>query len=125
MLWIVLPNERFVTDREHNAAGKAYGSGIVGFTVTLLGVVMLVTPGPGWLAIFLGLGVLGVEFVWARRLLGRLKKGAAKLACSVFAARKIVDAQPSLPRKDSVHGTDSDSAELRAAIFRLQRPRPN
>jgi uncharacterized protein (TIGR02611 family) len=98
---------------------------IVGFTVTLLGVVMLVTPGPGWLAILLGLGVLGVEFVWARRLLGRLKKGAAKLACSVFAARKIVDAQPSLPRKDSVHGTDSDSAELRAAIFRLQRARPN
>jgi uncharacterized protein (TIGR02611 family) len=97
---------------------------IVGFTVTLLGVVMLVTPGPGWLAILLGLGVLGVEFVWARRLLGRLKKGAAKLACSVF-ARKIVDAQPSLPRKDSVHGTDSDSAELRAAIFRLQRARPN
>ena len=67
---------------------------IVGFTVTLLGVVMLVTPGPGWLAILLGLGVLSVEFVWARRLLGRLKKGAAKLACSVF-ARKIVDAQAS------------------------------
>ena len=97
---------------------------IVGFTVILLGVVMLVTPGPGWLAILLGLGVLGVEFVWARRLLGRLKKSAAKLACSVFAARKIVDAQPSLRRKDSVHGTDCDSTELRAAISRSQRARP-
>jgi len=42
---------------------------IVGFTITLLGVVMLVTPGPGWLMILLGLGVLSVEFVWARRLL--------------------------------------------------------
>ena len=52
---------------------------IFGYTVTLLGVVMLVTPGPGWLAILLGLGVLGVEFVWARRLLGRLKKGGAEL----------------------------------------------
>ena len=82
---------------------------IVGFTVTLLGVVMLVTPGPGWLAILLGLGVLSVEFVWARRLLGRLKKGAAKLACSVSAERKVVDAQPGLPRKDRVHGTESDS----------------
>jgi uncharacterized protein (TIGR02611 family) len=61
---------------------------IVGFTVTLLGVVMLVTPGPGWLAILLGLGILGVECVWARRLLRRLKERAAKLACSVFAARK-------------------------------------
>jgi Putative transmembrane protein (PGPGW) len=98
---------------------------IVGFTVTLLGVVMLVTPGPGWLVILLGLGVLGIEFVWARQLLRRLKKGAAELVCSVFAARKIVDAQSSLPRKDNVHGTGSDSAELRAAIFRSRRVRPN
>jgi hypothetical protein len=98
---------------------------IVGFTVMLLGVVMLVTPGPGWLMILLGLGVLGVEFVWARRLLRRLKERAAKLACTVFAARKIVDAQPSLPRKHNVHGTDSDSADLRAAIFRSQRARPS
>jgi uncharacterized protein (TIGR02611 family) len=45
---------------------------IVGFTVIFLGVVMLVTPGPGWLAILLGLGLLGVEFIWARRLLGWL-----------------------------------------------------
>jgi uncharacterized protein (TIGR02611 family) len=63
---------------------------IVGVTVTLLGVVMLVTPGPGWLAILLGLGVLGAEFVWARRLLVRLKKGSAELIRSVFPALKIV-----------------------------------
>lgn len=98
---------------------------IVAFTVTLLGLVMLVTPGPGWLVIVLGLGVLGVEFVWARRLLRRLMKRAAELARSVFAARKIVDAQPSLPCKDNVHGTGSDSAELRAAIFRSQQARLN
>jgi Putative transmembrane protein (PGPGW) len=61
---------------------------IVGFTITLLGVVMLVTPGPGWLAILLGLGVLGVEFVWARRRLGRLRKGGAELIRSVFPAHK-------------------------------------
>jgi uncharacterized protein (TIGR02611 family) len=85
---------------------------IVGFTVMLLGVVMLVTPGPGWLMILLGLGILGVEFVWARRLLRRLKEGAAEVACSVFTARKIVDAQPSLPRKNNVHGTDSDRARV-------------
>ena len=90
---------------------------IIGFTVTLLGVVMVVTPGPGWLMILLGLGVLGVEFVWARRLLRRLKEGAAELACSVFAARKIVDAQPSLPRKDNLHRTDSDSARVAGSNF--------
>ena len=90
---------------------------IVGFTVTLLGVVMLVTPGPGWLMILLGLGVLGVEFVWARRLLGRLKTGGAELIPSVSAARKIVDAQPSLTRKDNLHRTGSDSARVAGSNF--------
>ena len=30
---------------------------------------MLVNPGPGMLSIFLGLGLLAAEFVWARRLM--------------------------------------------------------
>lgn len=41
---------------------------VVGATLVLLGIAMLVLPGPGWLAIFLGLGVLGTEFHWAHRL---------------------------------------------------------
>lgn len=97
---------------------------MVGFTVMLLGVVMLVTPGPGWLMILLGLGILGVECVWARRLLRRLKEGAAEVACSVFTARKIVDAQPSLPRRTCTEPTLT-APELRAAIFRSQRARPD
>ena len=63
-----------------------------------------------------GVGVLGVEFVWARRLFRRLKKGAAELICSVFVAHKIVDAQPSPPRKDNLHGTDSDRSRVAAAF---------
>lgn len=47
---------------------------IVGVVLVLLGVAMLVLPGPGWLAIFLGLGVLGTEFHWARRLNQRAKR---------------------------------------------------
>ena len=35
---------------------------------------MLITPGPGLLVIFLGLGLLAAEFVWARRLMDRLKR---------------------------------------------------
>ncbi len=49
---------------------------VVGSTLLLLGVVMLVTPGPGWPFIFGGLSVLGVEFVWARRLLRKAKRTA-------------------------------------------------
>jgi uncharacterized protein (TIGR02611 family) len=44
-----------------------------GFGLLLGGIVMLVTPGPGWAAIFGGLFLLAREFHWARRLLEYLK----------------------------------------------------
>lgn len=44
---------------------------IFGFFVVLLGLVMLVTPGPGLLVIAVGLGILALEFAWAERLLER------------------------------------------------------
>jgi uncharacterized protein (TIGR02611 family) len=52
---------------------------IAGFTLLLAGVIMLVTPGPGMLVIFLGLGLLAAEFVWARRLMDRLKHEGGRL----------------------------------------------
>ena len=42
---------------------------VVGFTVVLIGVVMVVTPGPALVVIPLGLAILATEFVWAKRLL--------------------------------------------------------
>jgi len=50
-----------------------------GFTLLAVGVVMLVTPGPGWLAIAFGLGLLAAEYVWAQRLLNQLKAGGNRL----------------------------------------------
>src|SRR5271167_1426829 len=47
---------------------------IAGFTLLLVGAVMVFTPGPGWLVILGGLTLLGAEFVWARRLMDRLKQ---------------------------------------------------
>ena len=61
---------------------------VVGFTLLLLGVVMLVTPGPGWVAIGLGLALLAAEFVWARRLLDRIKEQGVKIKDSVFPSKK-------------------------------------
>ena len=52
---------------------------IAGFTLLLAGGVMLVTPGPGMLVIFLGLGLLAAEFVWARRLMDRIKHEGGRL----------------------------------------------
>jgi uncharacterized protein (TIGR02611 family) len=59
-----------------------------GFTLLGLGVVMLVTPGPGWLIIFLGLTLLAAEFVWARRLMDRMKEQGSRLKDSVLRSRK-------------------------------------
>ncbi len=55
-----------------------------GFTLLGLGTVMLVTPGPGWLVIFLGLTLLAAEFVWARRLMERMKEQGTRIKDSVL-----------------------------------------
>lgn len=52
---------------------------VFGFTLLAFGAVMLITPGPGWLTIALGLAVLAAEFVWARRLLDRLKAHGVRI----------------------------------------------
>ncbi|HUJ41033.1 MAG TPA: PGPGW domain-containing protein [Candidatus Acidoferrales bacterium] len=52
---------------------------VIGFTLLVIGVVLIVTPGPGWLVILSGLAVLAAEFLWARRLLDRLKSGADRV----------------------------------------------
>jgi len=56
---------------------------LIGFTLLALGIVMVVTPGPGALTIILALGVLAAEFVWARRLLDRVKEQGIRLRQSV------------------------------------------
>ena len=45
---------------------------------------MLVTPGPGMLAIFLSLGLLAAEFVWARRLMDRIKHEGGRFKDAVL-----------------------------------------
>jgi tellurite resistance protein TerC len=61
---------------------------IAGFTLLLAGVAMLVTPGPGVLVIFLGLGLLAAEFVWARRLMDRLKHEGGRFKDALFRSEK-------------------------------------
>lgn len=39
---------------------------LLGWSVLLLGVVMIPYPGPGWLVVFLGLSILAKEFDWAQ-----------------------------------------------------------
>jgi uncharacterized protein (TIGR02611 family) len=44
---------------------------VIGVTVLLIGVVMIVLPGPAIVVIPLGLAILGSEFAWARRIIRR------------------------------------------------------
>ena len=57
----------------HARRGRFYriGFAIVGATVTLAGIAMLVTPGPAFVVIPIGLAMLALEFAWAERLLNR------------------------------------------------------
>ncbi len=47
---------------------------VVGTTVVLIGIVMIVMPGPAFVVVPLGLLILSTEFVWAKRLLKQVKK---------------------------------------------------
>ncbi|WP_083330791.1 PGPGW domain-containing protein [Halofilum ochraceum] len=55
----------------------------VGTTVVLVGAVMFFTPGPAVVVIPLGLAILALEFVWARRLL-RLFRVRARQAARAY-----------------------------------------
>jgi tellurite resistance protein TerC len=55
----------------------------VGFTVLAIGIAMMVLPGPAFIVIPIGLGILGLEFAWARRWLKTVKEKAEELARTV------------------------------------------
>jgi uncharacterized protein (TIGR02611 family) len=52
--------------------------GLIGFTVLVIGVAMIVLPGPAVIVIPIGLGILATEFIWAKSLLSAVKQRIAK-----------------------------------------------
>ncbi len=72
---------------------------LAGFTLLLVGFLLLFLPGPGLLTIVGGLALLGTEFVWARRLLVELQvqtKSLAQRSSNLFRkeGRSQSDAEP-------------------------------
>lgn len=49
---------------------------VVGFTVLAIGIAMIALPGPAFIVIPAGLGILGLEFAWARRWLKTVREKA-------------------------------------------------
>ena len=69
---------------------------VLGGTLLLLGIVMIVLPGPAFVVIPLGLAVLALEFTWARRWLRHIKQAAQQLNSS---ARRTVPEPASGPTR--------------------------
>ena len=83
---------------------------VAGFTLLAAGVVMLVTPGPGWLVIFLGLGLLAAEFVWAKRLVDRMKREGEKLRDTVLGRSEPGNPRPPGPPPEEPAGNATPPA---------------
>jgi uncharacterized protein (TIGR02611 family) len=50
---------------------------VVGATVLLIGVALLVLPGPAFIVIPIGLAILATEYAWARRWLKKVRQLAS------------------------------------------------
>ena len=64
---------------------------VIGFVLLILGLIMLVTPGPGILFIFFGLSILALELEWARELNKQGVQGLEKIVAkikSIFKRKK-------------------------------------
>lgn len=53
---------------------------VLGMSVVIVGIAMIVLPGPATIVIPAGLAILATEFVWARRWLNYLKRRAQDVA---------------------------------------------
>ncbi|HEX8678498.1 MAG TPA: PGPGW domain-containing protein [Chthoniobacterales bacterium] len=67
--WQQRVNEKLGLDRMPVIRKLVYT--VIGVTVLLIGLAMIVLPGPAIVVIPLGLAILGSEFAWARRIIRR------------------------------------------------------
>ncbi|MGW4892836.1 TIGR02611 family protein [Kitasatospora sp. NPDC004240] len=67
---------------------------LIGLAVVVLGVIMLPLPGPGWVVIFLGMGIWATEFVWAQLALRWTRRKVSE------AAQKALD--PKVRRRNII-----------------------
>ena len=61
---------------------------LLGFSILLVGIVMIVLPGPAIVVIPIGLALLATEYAWARRYLQKFKDGGEKLGAIFFSRKK-------------------------------------
>lgn len=73
---------------------------VVGFTVLAFGIALIVLPGPAFVVIPMGLGILSIEFVWAKVWLRKLR-ASAEAATTRIREMGTSSARPSLLPEES------------------------
>ena len=56
---------------------------VIGFILLIVGLIMMVTPGPGLLFVFFGLTILALELEWARELNKQGMQGLEKIVAKL------------------------------------------
>jgi tellurite resistance protein TerC len=62
---------------------------VVGVTVLLIGIALLVLPGPAFIVIPVGLAILATEYAWARRWLKKVRQMASNVVSNRSRERPI------------------------------------
>jgi uncharacterized protein (TIGR02611 family) len=101
--------------------GRRIGIAVVGGFLVVAGIALLVLPGPGWLVIFLGLGILATEFVWAERLLNKAKEKAQQAKSKVLEKKALrtsrrADRRVTRLAAEDGYGTPPSSSETATPV---------
>ena len=81
---------------------------VIGGTVLLIGIALLVLPGPAFIVIPIGLAILATEYAWARRWLRKVRQ----MASGVISGRSATNQnrQPrDAVRNGQTHHVEGDS----------------
>lgn len=75
----------------HRERGRVYrvSFAAAGFVVLLIGLALIPLPGPGWLVVALGLGMLAMEFDRAERLLEQILRRLDRISEQAAAAGPV------------------------------------
>jgi tellurite resistance protein TerC len=71
-----------IWDTENVKIARRVIVAVVGATVLLIGVALLVLPGPAFIVIPIGLAILATEYAWARRWLKKIRRMASNVVSS-------------------------------------------
>jgi uncharacterized protein (TIGR02611 family) len=64
---------------------------VIGATVLVIGVALLVLPGPAFIVIPIGLAILATEYAWARRWLKKVRRMASSVVSNRGRERPVAE----------------------------------